>query len=129
MSTEDVYLFGGKSANQDGALTTVNEIHKLSIGERDTAAGFTDAPVNVRAKVSSVKPFVMLVPSQEEVEGSSVRGDSSCPPIRTRGLHPPQPRQCACKQSINQPTSNTFHFTIVSIHSYLSLEEGTKTKS
>lgn len=29
---EDIYLFGGKSTNEDGALTMSNEIHKLSIG-------------------------------------------------------------------------------------------------
>lgn len=34
---EDIYLFGGKSTNQDGTLTTSNEIHKLSIGEWDAA--------------------------------------------------------------------------------------------
>ncbi|XP_075885405.1 uncharacterized protein LOC142890337 [Nelusetta ayraudi] len=31
---KDVYLFGGKSAHQDGTLTTLNEIHKLSIAKK-----------------------------------------------------------------------------------------------
>lgn len=30
---EDIYLFGGKSTNDDGTVTTSSEIHKLSIGE------------------------------------------------------------------------------------------------
>lgn len=32
---EDIYLFGGKSTNDDGTMTTSSEIHKLSIGEWD----------------------------------------------------------------------------------------------
>lgn len=30
---EDIYLFGGKSTNDDGTVTASSEIHKLSIGE------------------------------------------------------------------------------------------------
>lgn len=35
--SEDIYLFGGKAKNQDGTVTSSNEIHKLSIGEWDAA--------------------------------------------------------------------------------------------
>ena len=36
---EDIYLFGGKSRNEDGILMASNEIHKLSIGEWDVNDG------------------------------------------------------------------------------------------
>lgn len=34
---EDIYLFGGKSTNEDGTVTSSSEIHKLSIGECKTS--------------------------------------------------------------------------------------------
>lgn len=32
LSSEDIYLFGGKIVSPDGAVTTSNELYKLSIG-------------------------------------------------------------------------------------------------
>lgn len=42
ISIQDIYLFGGKSVNEDGTVTSSNEIHKLSIGECVAADLFVD---------------------------------------------------------------------------------------
>lgn len=43
---EDIYLFGGKSTNEDGTVTSSNEIHKLSICEWNAAYKLTNKYMN-----------------------------------------------------------------------------------
>lgn len=43
---EDIYLFGGRSTNEDGTFTTSNEIHKLSLGKWDPAVKMSDRVLN-----------------------------------------------------------------------------------